>query len=65
LVTDLDKDAKAKLTLSAGAGSAFSYTIRMQDGTISFPDTAAGRRPELAPAEEFALQAARGPCVAR
>lgn len=62
LVTNLDKDAKQKLRLPAASGSVFSYTMRFQDGTISFADTSAARHPELAPAELFALQAARGPC---
>jgi hypothetical protein len=63
LVTNLDKDARAGLKLPPAPGSVFSYRIRMQDGTISFPDTAAGTHHELAAAEEFALQAQRGPCA--
>jgi hypothetical protein len=62
LASDLDDDAKAKLTIPTGPRSVFRYTMRLQDGTISFPDTAAARRPELARAEQFALQAAQGPC---
>jgi hypothetical protein len=65
LVTRLDPDAKRgmRLPASASAGSVYTYTIKMQDGTISFPDTAAARHPELGPAEQFALQAAEGPCA--
>jgi hypothetical protein len=62
VASDLDDDAKAKLAIPAGPRSVFRYTMRLQDGTISFPDTAAARRPELARAEQFALQAAQGPC---
>jgi hypothetical protein len=62
LVTNLDKDAKAKLHAPASAGSVFTYKMQMQDGTISFADTSAFAHPELAQAEQFAVQAARGPC---
>jgi hypothetical protein len=36
--------------------------VRLQDGTISFPDTAGSTRQELAQAEQFAVEAAQGPC---
>jgi hypothetical protein len=62
LVTSLDKDAKAHLSLPPTTASAFSYSIRFQTGTVSFPDTAAGQHHELAAVEQFALAAARGPC---
>jgi hypothetical protein len=62
LVTNLDKDAKAKLHAPASAGSVFTYKMTMQDGTITFADTSAFAHPELAGAEQFAVQAARGPC---
>jgi hypothetical protein len=62
LATSLDKDAKAKLQLPATRVSVFSYTIKLQDGTISFPDTAGANRSELAQAELFAVQAAQQAC---
>ena len=42
----------------------FRYTIRLQGGTISFPDTAdaGGRFPALAQTELFAAQAAQQAC---
>jgi hypothetical protein len=58
----LDADAKATLRLPAAANTVFSYTIRLQDGTISFPDTAASRHRELAQAELFAVRAAQQAC---
>lgn len=64
IVRDLDTDAKAGLRIAATPQSVFSYTLEMQDGTIAFPDTAAGTHRELAPAEEFAATAERGPCRA-
>lgn len=62
IATDLDKDAQAKLRIPARAGSVYSYTIKLQNGTISFPDTAGAKHPELARAELFAAQAAQHPC---
>ncbi|MGI8430261.1 MAG: hypothetical protein ACR2OB_13405 [Solirubrobacteraceae bacterium] len=62
LATDLDKDAKARLAVAASRGSVFSYTLKLQDGTISFPDTAAGTRHELSEAEQFAVQAGHLAC---
>jgi hypothetical protein len=63
LADSLNKDAQAGLKLPAPPNSAYSYSIKLQNGTISFPDTAAATRPELAQAEQFALQAAHGPCA--
>jgi hypothetical protein len=62
LATQLDDDAKANLRLPEGPHSVFHFTVRLQDGSISFPDTAAAQRHELALVEQFALQAAQGPC---
>lgn len=62
LASDLDKDAKARLALPASQASVFTYAIKLQDGTISFPDTAAGKRHELSEAELFAVQASRAAC---
>jgi hypothetical protein len=62
LADDLDKDAKSNLHPAAAPGSVFSYTVKLQDGTLSFPDTAAATRPELARAELFVVQAAQAAC---
>ncbi len=62
LVVNLDGDAMRKLSLPAPADSFYRYTVRMQDGTIAFPDTAAARHHELAGVEEFMLRALAGPC---
>jgi hypothetical protein len=63
LADDLNKDAQDKLHLPPAASkSVFSYRITLEDGTVSFSDTAARARPELARAELFAVQAAQGPC---
>ena len=62
LASDLDTDAKASLRIGARPSTVYTYTIKLQNGTISFPDTAGATHPELARAEQFALQAAQGPC---
>jgi hypothetical protein len=62
LASSLDQDAKTKLRLATPSNSVFSYTVRVQDGTIYFPDTAGSRHQELAQAEQFAVEAAQGPC---
>jgi hypothetical protein len=63
LADDLNKDAQSKLHLPPAApDSVFSYKITLQDGTVSFSDSAARTHPELARAELFAVQAAQGPC---
>ena len=62
LATSLDKDAKARLRVPATRVSVFSYSVKLQDGTITFPDTAASRRSELAQAELFTVQAAQQAC---
>jgi hypothetical protein len=58
----LGNDAKAGLHIAAPSDSVFQYTIRLQDGTVAFPDTAGARHPELAQAEQLALNAAQQGC---
>jgi len=62
LATTLGKDAKAKLHIPAPANSVFCYAIKLQSGSVTFPDTAAAQRPELAQAEQLALNAAQRGC---
>ncbi len=62
LAQSLDNDAKAALRIKRTSNSVFSYKVRLQDGTIYFPDAAGAAHQELAQAEQFAVQAAQGPC---
>jgi hypothetical protein len=62
LVDNLTTDATNRLRIPQARNSVYRYTMRMQAGTISFPDTAALRHHELAGVETFALQALAGPC---
>jgi hypothetical protein len=59
LASGLGGDAQQGLRIRPGRNSVFRYTIRLQQGTISFPDTATagGKYPRLAQAELFALRA--------
>jgi hypothetical protein len=62
LTRNLNADAKVKTRFPAVRGSVFSYTVKVQNGTFAFPDTAAGARKELAQLELFVVQAAADPC---
>lgn len=62
LATMLGNDAKQRLHIAPGPGSVATYTVKVQNGTFSFPDTAGRKRSELAQLELFAVQAAQGPC---
>jgi hypothetical protein len=62
LATNLNSDAKAKLRLAATPHSVFSYTVKVANGTFTFPDTAADSRKELSQLELFVVQAAADPC---
>jgi hypothetical protein len=64
LASSLGGDAQEKLRIPSPSNSVYRYTIRLEQGTISFPDTAAasGEYPRLAQAEQFALKAAQQAC---
>jgi hypothetical protein len=57
LVGQLGPDARRKLNLPSPPGSVYRFKVRLQAGTVSFPDTAAARHPTLAQLEQFVLQA--------
>jgi hypothetical protein len=62
LATSLNNDVNAKLRFPTSARSVYSYTVRVQSGTMSFPDTAGLSRKELSDLELFVVQAATNPC---
>ena len=64
LAAGLGGDAQQKVRIPSPPESVYRYTIRLQQGTISFPDTATagGKYPRLAQAEQFALRAAQQVC---
>jgi len=63
LADDLVSDASRNLRIARVPGTVEYYTIRMQQGTISFPDRAAATHPTLAAAELFALHAEQVACA--
>lgn len=64
LASGLGGDAQENLRIAAPANSVYRYRVRLQQGTISFPDTAAasGRYPRLAQLELFSVRAAHQAC---
>jgi hypothetical protein len=62
LANTLDTDAKQHLRLPRTSNTVAMYMVRLKDGTISFPDTAAKTHQELARLELLAVQIAQGPC---
>jgi hypothetical protein len=62
LANTLGTDAKQHLRLPRPSNAVAVYTVKLKDGTISFPDTAAGTHPELARLELLTVQIAQGPC---
>lgn len=62
VASDLGKDAQAHLSLASPRDSVYRYVIKLESGTVAFPDTAGRRHPELARAELFAVQAAQQAC---
>jgi hypothetical protein len=62
LATQLDNDAKKGFRFPRSPQSVTEYSVKLQQGTVSFPDTAGRQRPELAQTELFVVQAAEGAC---
>jgi hypothetical protein len=62
LSDDLSTDATDKLTIPPSAHSVYYFRIKLQQGTVSFPDSAGATHPTLAQAELFATQAAQSVC---
>jgi hypothetical protein len=62
IAEDLSEEAKVDLTLPAPRGSLLRYRLRTEDGTVTFSDEDAVRRPELAPVIVFARSVAKDVC---
>jgi hypothetical protein len=62
LSDNLATDAQNHLRIPRAAGSVYYFTIKLQQGTISFPDRAAATHNVLAQAELFAAQTAQKEC---
>lgn len=62
LADNLSGDAQQNLHLPISPESTYTYTIKLQQGTIRFSDRDTSRRKGLAQAELFAIQAAQQVC---
>ena len=62
LASSINTDVGNKLKFPHSARSVYTYTVKVQNGTMSFPDTAALTRKELSDLELFVVQAAANPC---
>ena len=62
LADNLADDAKAKLTIPVPPTAVYSYTVKLQQGTISFPDRAATTHKYLGQLEAFVLQVGQQYC---
>jgi hypothetical protein len=60
LADSLDTDTN--LRYRPNAHTVFTYTVKVPNGTFTFPDTAGSARKELAQLELFVIQAAADPC---
>lgn len=60
LATSLNKDVK--LRFARNSRSVFTFTVKVQNGTFSFPDTAADTQKDFSQLELFVVQAAAHPC---
>jgi hypothetical protein len=65
LSDNLATDAQNGLKIPDAPGSVYYFTIKLAQGTVSFPDRAAAGRQVLAQAELFAAQTARQECDVR
>ena len=62
LADNLANDAGQHLTIKPESGQVYYFRIRLQQGTVSFPDRAAHTQKVLAQAELFATQTAVTDC---
>lgn len=62
IARDLMEEAADDLELPAPSGSLLRYRLRTQDGTVTFSDVDAVRRPKLAPVIVFTRAVAQDVC---
>jgi hypothetical protein len=62
IATSISDDAKQDLVLPAPADSILRFHVRSQDGTVTFSDVDAGKRPELAKVVAFSRMVAMSVC---
>lgn len=62
IATALTEEAQADLVLPRRPGALLRYRLRYQEGTVTFSDVDAGRRPELGMVVAFARTVAKDVC---
>lgn len=62
IVSSVASDAKRDLVLPVPPGAVLRFRLRSQDGTVTFSDVDAGRRPELAKVVAFTRTVATAVC---
>jgi hypothetical protein len=62
VTTSIQKDARKTLDLPAPPGALLRFHVRSQDGTVTFSDLDAARRPELAKVVAFTQDVAHSVC---
>jgi hypothetical protein len=62
LTGTLNGYARRHLHIPPARNSVYTYSVRLQPGTITFPDSAARTYPPLAHLELLALKILQGPC---
>jgi hypothetical protein len=63
LADNLSTDAQKKLTIAPPPDAVYNYTVKLQQGTISFPDRAATNHKYLGQLEAFVLLTAQQYCT--
>ncbi len=63
LADNVAREVQKHARFPAGHGAVDFFTVSLQQGTISFPDTAGARDRTLAQAELFATRSAEGVCA--
>ena len=58
----LNRDARHHLHIAPAPDSVYNYRVKLQNGTITFPDTAARTHGELARLELLVVKIIDGPC---
>lgn len=62
LARQLGGDAERRLRLAPGRGSVLRYSVRLEQGTVSFYDDSRGLRPEMARVALLTRQIAKQAC---
>jgi hypothetical protein len=62
LAQNLSSDAQKKLAIPAPPNTVYRYSVKLQQGSIAFPDRAAATHKYLGQMEAFVLQAAQQYC---